>query len=152
MTQRVYEWSLPWVQEPDASKPINLPWGPPWEPAMDSTQQFGSTAWSVAFPYDDNYYVPTTPGTDVPAWADPAIMGFYAGQPTMLSEVQPGVGGMGRALIKRPSRAPLRDLLHMCQKDPGGAACLALEAQSALYAFCAAEPQSNVCRVLEVYS
>ena len=97
MTQRVVQWSSPWVLERPVMDPQPVPWEAPQKsPLMLGPGDPGPASWSIALSMQNDFYV-RSPAGRVPAWADSGIMGFYPSQPYMTPGVRPGIGGGWRA-------------------------------------------------------
>lgn len=102
MTQRVLQWSSPWILEAPILDPQPLPWEAPQEsPLMIGLGDPGPVSWSQALPIQNDFYARSSrfDKRREPAWADSNIMGFYPGQPYMTPGVRPGIGGGWRAYV-----------------------------------------------------
>ena len=101
MTQRIMQWSSPWILQ----SPIIDPVTPPWELPQESELQYAcgtkcSTPWSTALPIQDYFYSrpPTQNAGRTPGLcANGNGLSFYTGQAYMTPGVRPGVGGGWRA-------------------------------------------------------
>lgn len=128
MTQRVLQWSSPWVLEAPVLDPQPLPWEAPQEsPLMLGLGDPGPVSWSHALPIQNDFYVRSRAGR-VPAWADSDIMGFYPGQPYMTPGVRPGVGGGWRAYVSgfpdtESQPSPCERIRRFCALQPEAPLC-----------------------------
>lgn len=133
MTQRVIQWSSPWILESPIEDPLPIPWELPQESekALVRGRAPGVTPWSTAYPIQDDFYTRTAKPTrdsirDNSGWDYGREMGFYPGQAFMTPGVRPGVGGGWRAYesdFRRSGCVPRNDVSSFCRLNPDRFEC-----------------------------
>uniref|UniRef100_A0A6C0BZR3 Uncharacterized protein n=1 Tax=viral metagenome TaxID=1070528 RepID=A0A6C0BZR3_9ZZZZ len=110
MSQRVVQWSSPWILQNSIRDPNNPPWEAPRESELvyDSSRMTGSTPFSTSFQIQNDFYSNMQNELHKPSSNSPRnsfSMGFYPGQAYMTPGYRPGVGGGWRAFESEFSRA-----------------------------------------------
>ena len=111
MTQRIVEWSSPWILQNSIRDPNNPPWEAPQESELvyDPSRLTGSTPFSTSFQLQHDFYSNNRQNEAYTASLHSPrnrfFMGFYPGQAYMTPGYRPGVGGGWRAFESDFSRA-----------------------------------------------